>query len=274
MGWFDTDKWQELISTMRKNNLRTFLTGFSVAWGIFMLIILLGSGTGLENGVKKEFEGDAVNQIWINGGQLSMPYMGRKPGTPVMFRNEDLKALERTTPWADHISPRFNIWWNSTITYGKEYGSYDIICIAPGYRYLEALRVRAGRFLNESDIVGTRKCVAIGVTVKNDLFGDEDPIGKFIKVSGVPFQVIGWFDDPGGDRDERRVYLPYTTAQHVYSNTERFWTMTITTQANLEESREMEKSIRSELSQRLRFDLADQRAVFIMNGIENGCRKG
>lgn len=269
MGWLDPDKWQEMISTMRKNRLRTVLTGFSVAWGIFMLIILLGSGTGLENGVRQEFEGDAVNTLWINAGQISIPWQGRKPGTPISFRNPDVEAIGSEVDHIDHISPRLQIWWNTNITYGKETASFDIICIAPGYRYLEALKMEDGRFLNQNDILEGRKCVAIGKAVKEALFKDESPIGKFIKVSGIPFQVVGVFDDSGGDRDIRRVYLPYTTAQRVYSNTDRYWSMNIVTQANMEESKAMEAQIRQELSRRLKFDPADERAVFIFNGVEN-----
>lgn len=254
---------------MSKNRLRTFLTGFSVAWGIFMLIILLGSGTGLENGVKKQFEGDAVNNVWINAGQISIPYEGRKPGTQINFRNDDYHVLKKELEHADFISPRFNIWWNSNISYGKEYGSFDVICIHPDYRAVEDLKVQEGRFLNVSDVRGYRKSVAIGKAVKEALFKEESPVGKFIKVSGVPFQVVGWFDDVGGDRDIRRVYLPYTTAQRVYSNTDRFWAISINTHANTEESREMEDQIRHTLAKRHKFDPEDHRAVFVFNGVEN-----
>ncbi|HRZ76018.1 MAG TPA: ABC transporter permease, partial [Bacteroidales bacterium] len=130
-------------------------------------------------------------------------------------------------------------------------------------------KVVQGRFLNENDIREGRKCVAIGTAVRDALFKKEDPIGKFIKVSGVPFQVVGCFDDSGGDRDVRRVYLPYVTAQRVYSNTDRYWSMNITTRADMAQSKAMEEQIRRELSQRLKFDAKDERAVFIFNGVEN-----
>ena len=112
---FDLDKWQEIFSTMKKNKLRTFLTGFSVAWGIFMLIILLGSGNGLENGVREEFKGDASNSIWVNQGRTTKPYKGFKPDRRIQFTNGDydaVKELDNVT----FISPRFTIWRNTNIT--------------------------------------------------------------------------------------------------------------------------------------------------------------
>src|SRR5512138_3933120 len=110
MGIFDWDKWQEIFETMKKNRLRTFLTGFSVAWGIFMLIILLASGYGLENGVKKAFEGDAANTLWINPGQTTMPYKGMKNGRNIQFTNEDYELMKRDIPYIDKISARLNVW--------------------------------------------------------------------------------------------------------------------------------------------------------------------
>ncbi|HPE55990.1 MAG TPA: ABC transporter permease [Bacteroidales bacterium] len=116
---FDLDKWQEIYSTIRKNKLRTILTGFSVAWGIFMLIILLGSGYGLENGVRQEFEGDATNTLWVNQGITSMPYQGYKPGRFIQFTNSDYDAT-KTMEDVEHISGRFAIWENNTISYKNE----------------------------------------------------------------------------------------------------------------------------------------------------------
>ena len=91
--FIDIDKWQEIAATIKQNKLRTFLTGFSVAWGIFMLIVLLGSGKGLENGVSNQFAGDAVNSIWFYAGETSVAYKGLKPGRTVKFNNDDLNLL-------------------------------------------------------------------------------------------------------------------------------------------------------------------------------------
>lgn len=269
MGIFDWDKWQEIFETMKKNRLRTFLTGFSVAWGIFMLIILLGSGNGLENGVRSEFEGDATNTLWINPGQTSTPYKGLKAGRTIQFTNEDYDLMNQEIPHIDKISGRLNIWQNNTISYKKEYGNFDIIACHPGYGYYETLDILTGRFINNDDIIDFRKVVIISTVVRDALFKDEDPIGKFIDVSGIPFKVTGLFSDSGGDRDMQRVYVPLSTAQRIFNYGNRIFTIGIVTKdIDVEESRAMAEEVRQTLAQAHKFDPADQRAVFVWNNLE------
>jgi putative ABC transport system permease protein len=266
---FDLDKWQEIYSTISKNKLRTFLTGFSVAWGIFMLIILLGSGYGLENGVKKEFEGDAENTIWVNQGVTSVAYKGYKPGRFIQFTNEDYDATKKVRD-VEHISGRFTIWENNTLSYGNEYGSFDIFCSHPGYGKVENLHAIKGRFLNDRDVEEFRKVTAIGTLVEDALFKEDDGLGKYIQVAGIPFKVVGVFDDPGGDRDLSRIYIPISTAQMVYNRGNRLGTMSMTVgDASMERSQEMVTQIRNQLAKRHHFDPEDQRAVFIWNNVEN-----
>ncbi len=266
---FDTDKWQEIFETMKKNKLRTFLTGFSVAWGIFMLIILLGSGNGLENGVRKEFEGDATNTIWVNSGQTSMAYKGMKIGRTIQFTNEDYDQVKNEVPNIDKISGRISVWRDNTLSYGKEYGNYDIIACHPGYGYYETLTVLSGRFLNDDDINEFRKVVIISTVVKDALFKEEDPIGKYLQVSGIPFKVVGIFTDKGGDRDLQRVYLPLSTAQRIYNFGNRIFNLSIVTKdIDVEQSQAMAEEIRQTLAAAHKFDPADQRAVFVWNNLE------
>jgi putative ABC transport system permease protein len=269
MGIFDWDKWQEIFETMKKNRLRTFLTGFSVAWGIFMLIILLGSGNGLENGVKKAFEGDATNTLWINPGQTSTAYKGLKAGRTIQFTNEDYDLMKEEIPYIDKISGRLNVWQDNTVSYKKEYGNFDIIACHPGYGYYETLDIINGRFINEDDITDFRKVVVIGKPVRDALFKDEEPLGKFIQVSGVPFKVTGVFSDVGGDRDMQRVYVPLSTAQRVFNYGNKIFTIGIVTQdIDMEASRAMTEDVRQTLAQRHKFDPEDQRAVFVWNNLE------
>ncbi|MCX6234688.1 MAG: ABC transporter permease [Bacteroidetes bacterium] len=266
---FDLDKWQEIFHTMGKNKLRTFLTGFSVAWGIFMLIILLGSGKGLENGVKQEFKGDAVNSIWINPGITSVAYKGLKPGRNIQFTNADYESIE-SLDHVEHVSSRLYIWENTTISYRTEYATYDIFACHPDYGYLEQLEVQKGRFLNEIDVQQFRKSVVIGEVVEKSLFKGEEPLNKYINVAGIPFKVVGVFTDEGGDRDMTRVYIPVSTAQRVFNRGNRVNNISLTVgDLSIAESQKTVDDIRNTLSKRHKFNPEDQRAVFIWNALEN-----
>ncbi|MBU2650236.1 MAG: ABC transporter permease [Bacteroidetes bacterium] len=266
---FDTDKWQEILSTINKNKLRTFLTGFSVAWGIFMLIILLGSGYGLENGVRKEFEGDAVNYLWVNPGITSVPYKGMKPGRFISFTNEDHESFSNVDG-IDKSSARISVRHNNLVQYKSEYGNYDIVGIHPAYGDLEKLKLISGRFINPLDIQGYSKNAVIGQIVNDALFKGEDPLGKYVNVGGVPFKVVGTFDDPGGERDMRRVYIPVTTAQRLFNMGNRIQNFTLIMEdATVEESKQMEQFVRQSLASKYRFDPEDVRAMNIWNTIEN-----
>ncbi len=265
---FDIDNWQEIYSTISKNKLRTFLTGFSVAWGIFMLIILLGSGYGLENGVSKEFEGDATNTISINQGITSKAFQGYKPGRFIQFTNDDYEKVKPMDK-VEHISARVNIRNSTVLSYKSEFGTFDILSIHPDYRYVEDLSMIVGRFLNEIDIEEKRKVVSIGRLVKDALFKNEEALGKYIKVGSIPFKVVGVFDDPGGDRDLSRVYIPITTAQMVFNRGNRINRLNITVgDATVKESEVLVENIRKDLAQKHHFDIEDKRAIFIWNNVE------
>lgn len=265
---FDIDIWQEIFSTIRKNKLRTFLTGFSVAWGIFMLIILLGSGNGLENGVKEEFKGDAVNSIWIYSGQTSEPYQGMQPGRRIRFTNEDFEQTKAKTTGVEYISSRLQI-GNSNISYKNEYGSWSIVTVHPGTKQLEEVEMLEGRFINEFDINQTRKAVAISYIVRDVLFKDTTKVlGEFINVSGVPFKIVGVFKD-ASDRDNRRVYLPISTAQKVYNRGNSINNLAFTTgDLSGEESKIVEEELKNQFARRHKFNPEDKRAIRIRNNVE------
>ncbi len=267
---FDLDKWQEIFSTIRSNKLRTALTGFSVAWGIFMLVVLLGSGYGLENGVKREFMGDAVNYISVNSGVTSLPYKGMKPGRRLQFTNDDhdkLRLLDRV----EVSSTRTYVFLeNGTLAYKNEYGAFDIFAILPDYKYVESLTMINGRFLNKIDVDDNRKVVALGRLVYEALFKQEDAIDKYIKIGGVPFKVVGVFDDPGQDRDLQRVYIPISTAQRVFNMGRNIRTVCLNLETTSKaQSLQVVEELKQELSATHKFDPQDNRALFIFNSIEN-----
>lgn len=266
---FDIDKWQEIFATIKKNKLRTFLTGFSVAWGIFMLIILLGSGRGLENGVQIQFERDATNSIWIYRGQTSMPYKGLKPGRRIRFTNDDYENSKREIKNIDNLSSRLSVWQQRDISYKNEYGNFDIIGVHPGTKTLENVDILEGRFLNEIDERSNRKVVIISKDVKNALFkDDEEPLGKYININKIPFKVVGVFED-GSERDNQRVYIPVSTTQKIFTGGREIHNLAFTTgDASMQESVEIENQIRANFAQRHRFDKDDQRALYINNNVE------
>jgi putative ABC transport system permease protein len=215
---FDIDKWQEIIFTIRKNKLRTFLTAFSVAWGIFMLMILLGFGTGLQHGVEYDFREDAVNSIWVSPGQTSMPYKGMKPGRNITLKNEDLDYLSKKVSGIEYSAARFFCYGEFTVRYKDKYSSYSVLGVTPDIRYIENQTPQKGRYINQMDMEEKRKVAIIGPKVVEGLFSkNEDPIGKWINVRGIQYRIVGVYNDQGGEGEINRIFIPLTTAQLAYN---------------------------------------------------------
>ncbi len=268
---FDLDKWQEIFSTIEKNKLRTFLTGFSVAWGIFMLIILQGSGIGLQNGVSNEFRSSATNAIWMWNGQTSKAHAGMKPGRNIQMTNEDYEYIAQTVKGVELISSRYQIWSGNTVSYKNEYGSFSIRGIHPDYATVEKLTVTEGRFINEKDQEETRKSVIISTKVKEALFKNgESALDKYVQVNGIPFKVVGVFDDDDGRDDNMQlVYVPIGTAQKVFGAGREVQGIVVTVgDASPEEAGLIEDEIKSKLAARHHFDVTDERAMFFWNSVE------
>ena len=269
---FDLDKWQEIFSTIEKNKLRTFLTGFSVAWGIFMLIILLGSGKGLENGVQNQFNSSASNSLWMWSDQTTIAYKGMKPGRRIQMENSDYDMIRNTVKGVEFISPRNYIWQNNTLSYKREFGNFDIRTVYPDYGIIEKVQVLQGRFVNNYDIEKFRKVVIISTVVRDALFKNgETPLDKFITVSGIPFKVVGVFTDADNNNGEnnRVVYLPMTTAQRVFNGSDHVQLISLTTgKASVDESKQMVDEIQSKMAAKYKFDPKDKRAVQIWNNVE------
>jgi putative ABC transport system permease protein len=134
---FDLDKWQEIFNSIRRHKLRTTLTALGVFWGIFMLVILLGAGNGLQNGVEEEFADDAINSIWLRRGTTSMPYDGLPKGRRIKFTNDQYDFLDKNYKELDHITGRFYLSGDRTVSYGQKKVSYPVRAVHPGHQYLE-----------------------------------------------------------------------------------------------------------------------------------------
>jgi putative ABC transport system permease protein len=265
---FDLDKWQEILSTINKNRMRTFLTGFSVAWGIFMLIVLLGSGKGLQNGINEQFQQDAVNTIWFGPGTTSKNYEGFKAGRQIRFTNQDYEYVRDRMRGVDKISGRFFMWQNRVISYKKDYGVFDLISVHPDFQTIESAEMLEGRFVNNLDIKKKRKVAAIGLPVRRALFKDSTKvIGEYIKVNDIPFMVVGVFSDKN-ERDMNRVYLPISTSQMISGAPNSIHNLSITSTLEAKESEEFEKELREVFAERHKFDKEDLNAMWIYNTLK------
>ena len=265
---FDVDVWQEIFSTIRKNKLRTFLTGFSVAWGIFMLMILLGSGNGLQNGVKEQFRDNSVNIMWLWTGQTSMPYHGLKEGRQITFKNEDYAFLNEKNEELDQVSSRFYLPGNITYTYKNEYGSFNTSSCHPSLKDMEKINITSGRFINDLDMNDFRKVIVIGENIRLALFKNEDPLGKYLRLNNVPFKVIGVAHDLSKrNNDERTAYIPVATAQRIFNGGQRVHSFVVTTKMvkTVEEAEAVTEKVRQGLAQRHNFDPKDTKAMGSFN---------
>jgi len=265
---FDKEKWFEIFATLQKNKLRTVLTSFSVAWGIFILIVLLGSGNGLQNGVTKQFEQDATNSLWVYQGETSMAYHGLKPGRRIEFNNQDYNLTKKEVGEVEAISSRLSIWTQRNLVYKNEYGSFDIIAVHPGTKELENVDIESGRFISDLDVKMSRKSVAISYLVKDALFKEESPIGKYMKINNIPFKVVGVFRDQS-ERDNTRVYIPISTGQKVFTGDTKIHNLAITIPAEMmDESAAVEQKLRESFAKRHTFDIDDKRAIYINNNLQ------
>jgi putative ABC transport system permease protein len=262
----DISNWQEIISTMKKNKLRSFLTGFSVFWGIFILVILLGAGKGLERGVMHNFS-DARNSAFFWGGQTSMPYEGLNVGRKIEIKDEDLRLIRQKIPQLENLTGRYGM-WGSLINYKEEYGTFQVMGILKGYQHIEAVQLVEGRLINDIDIKQARKVAIMGMRAKDRLCKNENPVGEYIKIRGIPHKVIGVFDDvhPG---ETERFYIPLTVAQKVFGGKQNVGSLAFTTGTDDENiSKKMFDEVRELLAKKYRFDPEDTRALGGYNVLE------
>jgi putative ABC transport system permease protein len=213
---FSVERWSEVFEAIGKNKLRTFLTGFSVAIGILILVLLLGVGEGMKNGIELQFAQDAQNRVEMWSGVTTVEYKGLNPGREVQFKNQDYDLIVRNyQDDLEYKSSKYRRWVN-IFSYKENSSSYRIEGVLPDYQFLENAGMVQGRFINQQDQDRFTKNVVIGKKVRDELFKKEDPLGKLIKSNGVNYKVVGVYQDPGGDREESRVFLPLSTMQKVY----------------------------------------------------------
>ena len=262
------DAIEEIFNTLKQNKLRAIMTGFSVAWGIFMLIVLLGSGKGLQNGMEFSFRGSSKNAIWIYPGETGESFEGLKKGRRIQFTNEDYDLLKNELDGISNISGRMYIWGSAPLTYKNEYGIYSITGVMPAFSGIERIERLEGRFINSLDIKQFRKVIVLSKPIVEILFKEEDPIGKNLKVGGIFFKVVGVFKDEQ-QGTSKKSYLPISTMQRVFNGANRIQNLAVTTESSsVEENKKIEAEIRTLLARRHRFADTDEKALFTWNTLE------
>ena len=263
---FNRERWLEIFKTIRKNKLRTILSGFTVALGIFIFIVLFGFGNGLKNSFKQFFLDDSTNTLWVNPGRTSMPYRGFKANRRIEFKNSDLKDIkDNFNFFLLGITPRIDR--SARVRYNGESDNYSSRAVAPSHQYIEKTIIMNGRFINEDDIVNKTKNIVIGRLVAKDLFKDEDPIGKYLEMGTSAFKVVGVFQDQSGDREERLIYMAYTTRQLIEKNNDKINSIIVSYRPELGYASAMifEKQLRLFLKKKKDINPRDNNGIRIRN---------
>ena len=262
---FDLDHWREIQNALTANKLRTGLTAFGVFWGILMLMLMLGSGNGLRNGVERGFADNATNSVWIWSQSTSKPYRGMPIGRRLEMTNADTAAIRQRVPEVDVLAPRTQLGgWRggNNVTRGDEAGAFSVMGDMPEIVHVEALRITRGRFLNRYDVEQRRKVAVIGPRVVEVLFEkDEDPLGQHIRINGVYFKVVGLFVpiNPDDQQDQETIHVPLSTFQHAFNFGERVNWFALTSRHGVPAS-VAEKNVLTVLRQRHHVHPEDERA--------------
>lgn len=263
---FDFDSFREIWSTIKKNKLRTFLTGFSVSWGIFMLIVLLGAGNGLRNGVMYNFRNMAMNKVSVWTRYTTKPWKGMPSNRSVSFKETDIDAIRKAHPEIDLCSPRVS--YNDTLYVGEEYITGYLEAVHPDHARINYVNVNAGngRFLNDLDMRERRKVIVLSPRMAEVLFRDKSAVGQYVKAGNIMLQVIGIYNDDDKSNNAP-AYIPFTTGQILYNRGYGFGSLTFTLKGVVseKENEAFENRFRATLARLHQFDPDDRNAIGMWN---------
>ncbi|MEM6793694.1 MAG: ABC transporter permease [Acidobacteriota bacterium] len=264
----DPDHWREIQETLWRNKVRTLLTAFGVFWGIFLLIVMLGSGQGLQNGVNRGFEGHATNSFFLWARATTRPYRGLPLGRPIRLNEGDAEALGRQLEGAEIIAPRIQLGGfedGNNVSRGERSGGFSVMGDHPEILDVQPMDVAAGRFLNALDIERRRKVAVIGTRVRDVLFApSESPIGQSVRIQGVYFRVVGVFkslqNGDDAEEDAQTLFVPFTTFQKAFNSGDRVGWFAITARPGWTASQVLSDA-RAILYDRHRIDPTDLRSL-------------
>lgn len=267
-----TEALAELAGDVLRHPLRSALTALSVAWGTFMLVVLLGLGSGLQNNVAWMFRDDATNSIWVYGGETSMAHMGHPVGRSIQFVESDIGRVE-ALPGVEHLTGRFYPpGRQAVIAWADRASAFGVRAVHPDHRFLENTLVVAGRFLNPLDLAEKRKVIVLGREVADFLFRgrpDDAILGAWVDVAGTPFRVVGIFVDEGGEGEVSQVYVPITTARTVFRGGDRVHQIMFTLgDATVAQSEQIATVVTRQIAQAHQVHPDDRKAFRVRNNLE------
>ncbi|MCB4799292.1 ABC transporter permease [Neotamlana laminarinivorans] len=263
---FDIDLWREIFQSINMNRTRSLLSGFTVAFAILLFAILFGIANGLQNTFEEAFVDDADNAIFIRSGLTTKANKGYQAGRKIQFENEDYEFVkEEFGDDIEYITSR--VYKNLNASYKNEQNTYDIRAVHPDHQFLEKTLVKEGRYLNFNDIQNNTKVVVVGRMVETDLYKTVPALGKYINLNGIQYKIVGVFEDEGSEYEERRIYMPVTTAQKIYGNNDYVDEISLTynPEMNSDQALAFGNKIKAKLKERFSVAPSDQRAIRIWN---------
>ena len=263
---FDIDLWREIFQSINKNRTRSLLSGFTVAFAILLFTILFGLANGLNNTFSKAFVDDAANAVYIRSGRTTKANKGLQAGRRIQFKNQDYDYIKSDfDPSIEFITSR--VYRNVLVNYKNEKNSYSVRAVHPDNKYVEKTKVTHGRYINQRDMKMANKVIIIGDLVREDLFLSEDPIGKYLNLSGIMYKVVGTYIDDGGDDEERLIHMPLSTAQQLYGNNDYVDQINLTynPQYNYDQAIDFSVALEKKLKERFTVAKNDQRAIRVFN---------
>ncbi|TMM58254.1 ABC transporter permease [Maribacter algarum] len=277
---FDIERWQEIFDTIRKNKLRTFLTGLSVASGIFILVILLGFGQGMQNGIAEEFKEDAATSIWVWPQRTTIEHNGLNPGRRIQLRNENFETV--TNAFKNDYEKASLLYFprDVQVVYNNDLLVYNVAGTNGDLQTIENEFLSEGRYINETDVQENAKVAVISNKIKREVFADlETPIGEYLTISGAGFRIVGVFGEHGeNEGEEERIFIPITTAQLAFNGSDNINNLNFmlpemeSFDATVEKNNEFTKELLTYLKQYHGVAPEDDRAIRLWNPIQEAKR--
>lgn len=277
------DFWSEIFMALRRNKLRTILTGFAISWGIFMLIILLSVGNGLKNGVNTNFADRAKNTYTIWSSSTELPYKGHKANRWITLSDKDIEYLENHLYHVDEVSPVFSK--GGTLIFSDKSKSVQVDGVRPIFKNIQGIKIVEGRFINDNDMKIKEKVVVIDKNTADEIRNKISPpevkktnrkhfkspeetvsiLGEFVNINGINYVIAGVFESDMMWGGTGQCYVPFSTLQQIYNVNNEYYKLSFTTFGL--DTKEDNESFRKELKRNMallhEFSPDDQRGVWI-----------